>query len=496
MIQPWSYTSLTRHERIDGVRVVWDDLPGPYQGAFVVGCGARDEDVDQIGLTSLIVDLALDAVDGGEDDSGAGSMASFIAASGSPDGVAAYFADCCAVLCDLPLDDMAGQDDPIDQLLNQSAWAAGGRDPWASLLGRRFGRSGPGLMRWPAVASSEFTADEVRAYAARYFTADNTVLALSGAPPGGLRLALPPGPPAPRASPPSRLGASWYTDEVDGVGVAMSGTVGAPAVPLLLVLAERVAEAVLREDLEYRMTPWWRPVDRERVEFGLTLQLQDDYSHSSHAAAAVLLWQEVQRLVSEPPDREELEDAVAEAAPEPLDSTDEDILLNQVSDRLYQTGQRELFGVTDDATDLAALAAEVSPSDVRSAAASSLSTTTMVVPVYTDVELSGMTRSRCPLNHFVPNGVVLEPLSRSFRRRLRKAGAAERLVLGDDAVYLVGADGSVHTFPMADSMVIDDGELFMIGNIAHGCLVNISAFGGRSMFAGRLPARRYRGRRP
>src|ERR1044071_2876578 len=99
-----------RHALVDGVRGVWDDLPGPYQGALLVGRGAYDDDVDQLGLTSLILDLTLDAVDSDENDSATGPMATYIAASGAPDEVAAYFAGCCAALAEPPVDDLADED--------------------------------------------------------------------------------------------------------------------------------------------------------------------------------------------------------------------------------------------------------------------------------------------------------------------------------------------------------------------------------------------------
>jgi len=463
-----------RHALVDGVRVVWDDLPGPYQGALLVGRGAYDDDVDQLGLTSLILDLTLDAVDSDENDSATGPMATYIAASGAPDEVAAYFAGCCAALAEPPVDDLADEDPGAS---TAACW-----DPWASLLGRRLGRCGPGLMRWPGVDRRTFTADEVRAHASRYFTAGNTVLALSGPPPDGLRLPLPPGPAVSRADPAEvpHFGRRWYADEVDGVGIAITGTIGPPALALQLVLAERVGTALLRDDLDYRPALMWTPVGRDRVEFGLTLQLSDEHSKPAHASVARLVWQELRRLASVTPARAEVQEALAiEVEPEPM-----------VSDQLYWAAQRALFGVSDDFSALAAV--EVPPYDVRSAAASWLATATVVVPTNTDVELTGMSRSRCPVTTLIPNGAVFEPLSNSFRRRLRKSGAADRMILRDDGIYLVGADGSVHNFPMADLMIVEDGELFMLGNLAHGCLVNISAFGGRSMFADWLPARRYR----
>ncbi|MER7471621.1 hypothetical protein [Micromonospora sp. NPDC000018] len=78
---------------------------------------------------------------------------------------------------------------PLDRLARTAAHADPGsrivglgvdiedasRDPWGSLMARRLGPSGPGLLRWPAVDYPRFTVEEVRAHVARYFTAGNAV---------------------------------------------------------------------------------------------------------------------------------------------------------------------------------------------------------------------------------------------------------------------------------------------------------------------------------
>jgi len=257
------------------------------------------------------------------------------------------------------------------------------------------------------------------------------------------------------------------------------------------VLAQRVRVELERGELAYRTTPWWTPLDRDRVEFGLALRLADKSSAPAHSAAATVLWRELQRLAAAQPDRYEIEGAAQTAAPP--DPTDPEYLLDQQSDRLLQAAQQELFGVSDMVTDAdRAHAAAASPDDVRAAAASWLETAMVVVPAGTGVELAGMARSGCPVSTVVPDGVVLEPSSGSFWRRRRTAATVERLVVGDDACWLVGADGAVHTFPMADIMVVDDGPRVLLGNVAHGCLVDITTFGGRALFAARLPARRHR----
>lgn len=478
-----------RDEHIDGVRVLWDELPGPYQGALVVGCGAADEDIDQLGLTTLVVKLIVEAVgvDGDDVFDTTDQLAALIHLTGSPDDVTDYFTECCAVLADLPMDDLADaarEITPVDRLMELYGQGAGPRDPRLSLLARRFGRSGPGLLRWPVVGYREFTVEEVRAHAARYCTAENMMLVLNGAPARELRLPLPPGEPVSRASAPptARYGDGWYSDEVDGVGIAISGELGPAAVALHLVLNARVQAEVRRNGLEYRTNPLWMPVDQQRVEFGVGLLLEDRYSLPTHAEAARMLARELRELASEPPDRKELE-AAEPPAEEP-------------TDHLYQAAQRVLVGVAGALTaEDYFRAAEVSPGDVRAAAASWLTTATIVAPPGTEIEpgeTAVLTRHTCPVSHFDPAGIVLEPLSTSFWRRRRKAASPDRLVLGDDACHLVAGDGSVHTFPMADAIVVDDGPMLMLGNLEHGCLVNISAFGGREMLADSLPARRYR----
>ena len=46
-------------------------------------------------------------------------------------------------------------------------------------------------------------------------------------------------------------------------------------------------------------------------------------------------------------------------------------------------------------------------------------------------------------------------------------------MLSDDAFHLVGADDAVHTFRAADLIVVERGRQVMLGNIAHGCLVDV-----------------------
>jgi hypothetical protein len=43
-----------QRQEIDGVRVLWQDLPGEVAGTLAFGVGARDEDIDRLGITDLV----------------------------------------------------------------------------------------------------------------------------------------------------------------------------------------------------------------------------------------------------------------------------------------------------------------------------------------------------------------------------------------------------------------------------------------------------------
>jgi hypothetical protein len=151
-------------EEIDGVRIVYRDVPGEYHGTLVFGVGARDEGIDHIGLSRFVIELVVDAVST-EADLRSGLLDTTIVASGGPEDVAAHFSECCDVIGALPLERMGGvarAADPGDRPIDLGIVADGVGDPWASLLARRLGGAGPGTVRWPPVDFGEFTAAEVR----------------------------------------------------------------------------------------------------------------------------------------------------------------------------------------------------------------------------------------------------------------------------------------------------------------------------------------------
>ncbi|WP_144118457.1 insulinase family protein [Catellatospora sichuanensis] len=493
-----------RRAEIDTVRVLWQELPGDFTATLAFAVGARDEDVDQLGITHLATrHLLLSLL--AEPDETAGLLETSFTLSGDPDQVAEDLDDLATLVANPDLGGLvltARQLDTADRATELDLDVDDAvRDPWGSLLARRLGPTGPGLLRWPVVDPRRLTADEVRAHLARWFTAGNAVLTCTGPPPAGLRLPLPAGPRAAHATCPVRgtAGPAWYADEVVAPGIAVGATAGPHAFLLLRVLGTRVDAALEQAAVKAWSTEWSTPVGDDRLELGLSLHLRGKTRQRDSATAARILWQELRRLATEEPAPAELDAVVTRYTRPPA----EDPQLRGQLDRLgvlaaaeqahaqaplADAGHRELFDVYDEFGEAqVAAAARLAPADVRAAAASWLPSALLVVPIGVDAALDGMTRTGCPVGSFTPQGELLRP---SLARRLR--GAKDGLVLGHDACHLVAADGTVHTFPMDDVMLVQRRGETLLGNLRHGCLVDVSGFTGVDKLVTWVPPRRHR----
>jgi hypothetical protein len=135
---------------IDGVRVVWSDEPdgtnprGRYEGTLVFGVGARDEGLDQLGLTQFALALVLDTVST-EVDHTLGIVDTAVTATGTPEEVAAQLGEVCAVIRDVPVTRIADSARmaavaqglyPGDRAADMSLDDDVCRDPWAALVSR------------------------------------------------------------------------------------------------------------------------------------------------------------------------------------------------------------------------------------------------------------------------------------------------------------------------------------------------------------------------
>ncbi|NUR70540.1 MAG: hypothetical protein HOU81_06950 [Hamadaea sp.] len=464
-----------QRDEIDGVTVVWHPAAGQLSATLTFGCGLRDEDVDRIGLTHLVQLLVRDTV-GVPVDSMTSMVDSHFSTAGPPESVVQRLAAICAALAAPPFDtlaEVAASADPGDRFLDLDIEDST-RDPWGSLLAHRLGPAGLGLARWAPVAYQEFTKDEIRAHVARGFAAGNAVLALSGPPPEGLRLPLPAGPRTATASSlPIVTTPSWYADQAVAPGMALSAAPGPEALAVVSLLDSRVSSALQAHGLDYWQSCWYSPVDASRVEIGLSLHAVKGRRKADPAYAAAALWRELRRLA-----RGDL--TVEDLRP---------IADGRNYDDLERSAKAALLGVSDEPTsDQLREAAELSPAAVATAAVGWLRSATIVVPTGVTAELDGLTEIRCPRSAVVPSGDVLRP---SRWRRWRN-GADERLVLAPDGCHVVAADGGVHSFPVADAILIERGDELLLGNTRHGCVIDISEYAGADRIGDLLPARRRR----
>src|SRR5687768_5486140 len=86
-----------RRAEIDTVRVLWHELPGDFTATLAFAVGARDEDVDQLGITHLVTrHLLLSLL--AEPDETAGLLETSFTLSGDPDQVAEDLADLAALV--------------------------------------------------------------------------------------------------------------------------------------------------------------------------------------------------------------------------------------------------------------------------------------------------------------------------------------------------------------------------------------------------------------
>lgn len=200
---------------VDGVPTVWADAPGPLHARLMFRVGKADENLCRSGITHLAEHLALHRL--GQQPHQNGSVRTSITAfdiSGDDDTVRVFLNDLCVSLHDLPLERM---DAEIRVLEAESARR--GTGAFSTALAWRFGPNGPGLWRYDEYADVTVDGAAVQDWAHEVFTRDNAILILSGAPPVGLTLSLPPGSLRPVPPLTDMLGTSpaWFEHEFQDV---------------------------------------------------------------------------------------------------------------------------------------------------------------------------------------------------------------------------------------------------------------------------------------
>ncbi|MGC4867454.1 hypothetical protein ACLQ3B_18720 [Micromonospora sp. DT53] len=480
-----------RREEIDGVAVIQRNVPGTLAASLTFSCGARDEEIDSIGLTHLVQHLVgwtEDHIAENHQDNSWMNDTSFLA-GGPPDQVVRHFATICSAISNLPPEDLS---DAVAGLDADSRYVSnieeGLRDPWGALLSRRFGPSGHGLSRWPAVDYKLFTADEVRRYVERFFTSGNAVLTVTGEPPEAMRLPLPTGPRVTRG--PSlanhQMGPIWYADEVHGVALIISVEPSVEAVFLMWALRSRVAAAVHRAGVCIGAEFMCEVVDSTRHELGL--RISPDFGRKGKnfdaAVAAELLWAELQRFVADGIDRVE----IADLMPTQDEDFTGDVEWEDAIRSLEYLTHRELLGTAEIYCSESPIElAGITPESARDVVSGWLASAMIVVPYLSKPNLPGATDDSCPTTRFVPAGEVVRP---PFSKRFRNKGS---LVIGIDAISTVDGDGNVHTVPLSQALVVERFGVVQLAHLGHGCVTTISDFADAAdKLRSVLPPRRFR----
>jgi predicted Zn-dependent peptidase len=184
---------------------------------LVFRVGRADETLLRSGITHLIEHLVLHGVDRPDRHfNGATSpRTTTFFVRGDAAQVTSFFDTVCRGLRDLPVDRL----DTEKALLRAEA-AGRSRGVSEPLLTWRYGPVGYGLPGYPEFGLAGLSADDLRAWAAAWFTRGNAALWISGGPPPeGLRLDLPDGPrmPLPHASSALPMLPAYFTADADGV---------------------------------------------------------------------------------------------------------------------------------------------------------------------------------------------------------------------------------------------------------------------------------------
>jgi hypothetical protein len=186
---------------------------------LVFRVGRADEVLARGGITHLIEHLALYPLGvsarihyNGQVD----AVTTTFVTRGSPAEIASFFKAVCANLRELPIERLEAEGQVLRTEADQRKPAIS--DP---LFIERYGADTYGLSAYPEFGIGAFQAEEVRAWARKYFTRGNAAMWIAGGPPpDGLGLDLPDGsampPPKPAGGEPQTPG--WVNAPVQGVG--------------------------------------------------------------------------------------------------------------------------------------------------------------------------------------------------------------------------------------------------------------------------------------
>jgi hypothetical protein len=446
---------------IDGVQVCWREAPGPLSAGLVFGCGTRDETFLTIGVTHLVEHLVMAALPRVHHDHNASVdlVCTEFFATGRPEQIVSFLRAVCDAIATVPVDRLVQEAGVLDAEAGFAVHPTG-----AVLLTRRYGARDVGLETYAGPGHDRIGADAVLAHAARFFVAGNAALWLTGPPPPGLRLPLPPGARVRRSEPVplTRDGPSWSQELVPACGLLLSGDRDPAWNIAMAVLDERIrAEARHRRGLSYDVFGEVVPVGPEARQYLIGADARD----GQDAAVAEIIWERTRQLAANGPTDAELDHektGVVETHQDPRWPAEE----------AAQCARAAVLGLPrdDPQTRLAAVAA-LTGDDVARCLTAALPTALIAVPPDAAPVLEGMSDGGCPRTTTVPPGrpYTMRPLVRLLTRQLR----APRHYLTDTGLARRDPDGDVHHTSFADIVAVEvdgDDRLVFAGN---GCVLPI-----------------------
>ncbi|GAB3942839.1 hypothetical protein GCM10027614_30590 [Micromonospora vulcania] len=182
---------MIQHLDVDGVPTLLAPTGGPMHAGLTFRVGTADETLGRAGITHLLEHLALAPL-GLADYHVNGSTAQVFTTfhtQGSGADIAAFLTAVCGHLSDLPLARL-----DVEKEILRTEWSSRGAAATDDIPLWRYGARDYGLTSYPEWGLGALTADDLRQWAARWFTRENAVLWIAGGQvPAGLRLALPAG---------------------------------------------------------------------------------------------------------------------------------------------------------------------------------------------------------------------------------------------------------------------------------------------------------------
>ncbi|MEU4552981.1 insulinase family protein [Micromonospora violae] len=194
---------MIQHLDVDGVPTLLAATGGPMRAGLTFRVGTADETLASSGITHLIEHLALAPLGLADYHVNGATAQAFTTfhTQGSDADIAAFLTAVCGNLTDLPLARL-----DVEKEILRTEWSSRGGAAVDNIPLWRHGARDYGLTSYPEWGLGALTADDLREWAARWFTRENAVLWIAGdRVPADLRLALPAGTRQPVPAPSSAL---------------------------------------------------------------------------------------------------------------------------------------------------------------------------------------------------------------------------------------------------------------------------------------------------